>query len=155
SQVKGVLSATSGYMGGHIDNPTYEDICTGNSGHAEVVQLTFDANVISFQKILAMFFTLHNPTQLNRQGNDIGTQYRSAIFYHTENQQKEAIKIIKEMTDTTIFEQAIVTQLCTVKTFYSAETYHQNYFNNNPENPYCQVVVSPKLAKFKKTFIDI
>ena len=142
-------------MGGHIDNPTYEDICTGNSGHAEVVQLTFDANVISFQKILAMFFTLHNPTQLNRQGNDIGTQYRSAIFYHTENQQKEAIKIIKEMTDTTIFEQAIVTQLCTVKTFYSAETYHQNYFNNNPENPYCQVVVSPKLAKFKKTFIDI
>ena len=155
SQVKGVLSATSGYMGGHIDNPTYEDICTGNSGHAEVVQLTFDANVISFQKILAMFFTLHNPTQLNRQGNDIGTQYRSAIFYHTENQQKEAIKIIKEMTDTTIFEQAIVTQLCTVKTFYSAETYHQNYFNNNPENQYCQVVVSPKLAKFKKTFIDI
>lgn len=155
SQVKGILSATSGYMGGHIDNPTYEDICTGNSGHAEVVQLTFDANVISFQEILAMFFTLHNPTQLNRQGNDIGTQYRSAIFYHTENQQKEAIKIIKEMTDTTIFEQAIVTQLCTVKTFYSAETYHQNYFNNNPENPYCQVVVSPKLAKFKKTFIDI
>jgi len=155
SQVKGVLSATSGYMGGHIDNPTYEDICTGNSGHAEVVQLTFDANVISFQKILAMFFTLHNPTQLNRQGNDIGTQYRSAIFYHTENQQKEAIQIIKEMTDTTIFEQAIVTQLCTVKTFYSAETYHQNYFNNNPENQYCQVVVSPKLAKFKKTFIDI
>lgn len=155
SQVKGVLSATSGYMGGHIDNPTYEDICTGNSGHAEVVQLTFDANVISFQEILAMFFTLHNPTQLNRQGNDIGTQYRSAIFYHTENQQKEAIQIIKEMTDTTIFEQAIVTQLCTVKTFYSAETYHQNYFNNNPENQYCQVVVSPKLAKFKKTFIDI
>jgi len=154
SQVKGILSATSGYMGGHSSNPSYEEICTGASGHAEVVQLSFDPAVISYQQILEIFFTLHDPTQLNRQGNDIGSQYRSAIFYHDENQQGIAIKIVKEMTESEMFAQAIVTQLCAVDTFYSGEDYHQDYFINNPENQYCQAVVSPKLAKFRQTFID-
>jgi len=154
SQVKGILSVTSGYMGGHIDNPSYEDICTGNSGHAEVVQLYIDPQIISYQKILDIFFTLHDPTQLNRQGNDIGTQYRSAIFYHDQNQQKIALKTIQEMTETKVFEQNIVTQVSATETFFPAEKYHQNYFNYNPENQYCQVLVSPKLAKFRKAFAD-
>jgi len=154
SQVKGILSATSGYMGGHIDNPSYEDICTGNSGHAEVVQLYFDHQIISYQQILEIFFTLHDPTQLNRQGNDIGTQYRSAIFYHDQKQQKIVLKTIQKMTDTKVFKQNIVTQVSATETFFPAEKYHQNYFNNNPENQYCQVLVSPKLAKFKKAFTD-
>jgi len=154
SQVKGILSATSGYMGGCSKNPNYEEICTGNSGHAEVVQLSFDPTIISYQQILKIFFTLHDPTQLNRQGNDIGSQYRSAIFYHHESQQHKAGKLIQEMTAAKIFEYAIVTQVCAAEIFYAAEEYHQNYFNNNPENQYCQIIVSPKLAKFRKTFID-
>lgn len=154
SQVKGILSATSGYMGGHVDKPSYDDICTGTSGHAEVVQLIFDVEVISFQEILEIFFTLHNPTQLNRQGNDIGSQYRSAIFYHDESQQHAAEKTIQTMRATEMFAQEIVTQICSAVTFYSGEEYHQNYFSNNPGNQYCQVVVSPKLAKFRKVFID-
>jgi len=154
SQVKGILSAISGYMGGHSKNPSYEEICTGASGHAEVVQLKFDQTLISYQEILEIFFTLHDPTQLNRQGNDIGSQYRSAIFYHDESQKNIVLNIIKEMTESEMFEQAIVTQLCAVDTFYSGEDYHQDYFNNNPESQYCQAVVSPKLAKFRKTFID-
>lgn len=154
SQVEGIHSAISGYMGGHTENPTYEDICTGNSGHAEVVQLTFDPKKISYQEIIEIFFTLHNPTQLNRQGNDIGSQYRSAIFYHNEYQQSIAEKIIDEMTAVKLFDQAIVTQVCPVEHFYSGETYHQGYAKNNPQNQYCQVVVSPKLAKFRQTFLN-
>jgi len=154
SQVKGVQSAISGYMGGHVENPSYEDICTGNSGHAEVVQLSFDAKEISYQEIIEIFFTLHNPTQLNRQGNDIGSQYRSAIFYHDEAQQSIAKKNINEMTAAKMFEQDIVTQLCPVEHFYSGEAYHQGYANNNPQNQYCQAIVSPKLAKFRQTFVD-
>ena len=154
SQVQGIHTAISGYMGGYNKNPSYEEICTGKSGHAEVVQLSFEPAIISYQQILKIFFTLHDPTQLNRQGNDVGTQYRSAIFYHDAEQQKIATKIIKDMTDKKMFEQAIVTQTCTAETFYSAEEYHQNYFNNNPENQYCQVVVSPKLTKFRQVFAD-
>lgn len=154
SQVKGILSATSGYMGGHSENPTYKEICTSESGHAEVVQLKFDETLISYQEILEIFFTLHDPTQLNRQGNDIGSQYRSAIFYHDDNQQNIAINIIKEMSEANMFEQVIVTQLCPADTFYSGEDYHQDYVNNNPESQYCQAIVSPKLAKFRQTFID-
>jgi peptide-methionine (S)-S-oxide reductase len=154
SQVKGVYSAISGYMGGHTENPTYEDICTGNSGHAEVVQITFDEKQISYQEIIEIFFTLHTPTQLNRQGNDIGTQYRSAIFYHDESQQYIAEKNIKEMTAAKLFDQDIVTQVCPVEHFYSGEAYHQAYAKNNPQNQYCQIVVSPKLTKFRQTFID-
>ncbi|MDX2368714.1 MAG: peptide-methionine (S)-S-oxide reductase MsrA [Colwellia sp.] len=154
SQVKGIHSAISGYMGGRSENPTYEDICTGQSGHAEVVQLSFDAKEITYQEIIEIFFTLHNPTQLNRQGHDIGSQYRSAIFYHNESQQHVAEKSINEMSTAKTFEQAIVTQVCPAEIFYSGEEYHQDYFNNNPQNQYCQAVVSPKLAKFRQTFID-
>ncbi len=153
SQVQGIHSATSGYMGGDSSSPTYEEVCTGKSGHAEVVQLSFDPKIISYQEILEIFFTLHDPTQLNRQGNDIGSQYRSAIFYHGENQQKIAKNIIQEMSDIKMFEQGIVTKVCPVEIFYSGEDYHQDYVNNNPENQYCQVVVSPKLAKFRQTFV--
>lgn len=154
SQVKGIISATSGYMGGHSKAPSYEEVCSGESGHAEVVQLTFDPSMISYQEILEIFFTLHDPTQLNRQGNDIGTQYRSAVFYHDESQKHTVEQIITEMGDAQMFEQAIVTQVCPIDEFYSGEDYHQDYVNNNPENAYCQAVVSPKLAKFRKTFVS-
>ena len=154
SQVQGIHSAISGYMGGSSDAPSYEEVCSGESGHAEVVQLSFDPTIISYQEILEIFFTLHDPTQLNRQGNDIGTQYRSAVFYHDENQKNIVEQIIKEMHDNQIFDQDIVTQICPINTFYSGEDYHQDYVSNNPENPYCQAIVSPKLAKFRKTFID-
>jgi len=154
NQVQGIDSAISGYMGGHTADPSYEEICTGESGHAEVVKLTFDENVISYQEILEIFFTLHDPTQLNRQGNDIGTQYRSAIFFHDKDQQETAEKIIAEMRAAQMFDQEIVTQVCQADIFYSGEEYHQNYANNNPENAYCQAVVSPKLAKFRKTFVS-
>lgn len=154
SQVKGIYSAVSGYMGGHSENPTYEDICTGNSGYAEVVQLSFDAEKITYQEIIEIFFTLHNPTQLNRQGHDIGSQYRSAIFYHNEYQQQIAENNISDMNTAKIFEQDIVTQVCPAEHFYPGEDYHQNYFKSNPQNQYCQVIVSPKLAKFRQTFVD-
>ncbi len=154
SQVQGIISATSGYMGGDSTTPSYEEVCSGDSGHAEVVQLSFDPEIIRYQEILEIFFTLHNPTQLNRQGNDIGSQYRSAIFYHNDEQKHITDTVIKEMTETEMFEQAIVTQVCSAVTFYSGEDYHQDYVKNNPENQYCQAVVSPKLAKFRKTFID-
>lgn len=154
SQVQGIISATSGYMGGSTDNPTYKAVCTGDTGHAEVVQLVFDSTQISYQEILEIFFTLHDPTQLNRQGNDMGTQYRSAVFTHNDSQHAITEKIIQEMSDAKMFEQAIVTQVNPVETFYPGEDYHQDYFNNNPENQYCQAVVSPKLAKFRKTFVE-
>jgi len=154
SQVKGIFSATSGYMGGKSISPTYEEICTGETGHAEVVQLSFDPALISYQEILEIFFTLHDPTQLNRQGNDIGTQYRSAIFYHDQTQKNIAETIIKEMADDKMFSQEIVTEISPEQTFYSGEAYHQDYFTNNPENQYCQAVVSPKLAKFRQTFVN-
>ena len=153
-QVKGILSATSGYMGGHTTAPTYKEVCGGETGHAEVVQLSFDADIISYQEILEIFFTLHNPTQLNRQGNDTGTQYRSAIFYHDKRQQEISERLIQEMSDENMFEDEIVTAVCPSETFYSGEDYHQDYVKNNPENQYCQAVVSPKLAKFRKTFVN-
>ncbi len=154
SQVQGIHSANSGYMGGISTSPTYEEVCSGESGHAEVVQLTYDPTVISYQEILEIFFTLHDPTQLNRQGNDIGSQYRSAIFYHNKHQQNTAQQIMKEMSSAEMFEHEIVTQICTADIFHAGEQYHQDYFNNNPESQYCQAVVSPKLAKFRKTFVN-
>lgn len=154
NQVKGINSAISGYMGGTTTNPTYKEVCAGETGHAEVVQLSFEPDIISYQEILEIFFTLHNPTQLNRQGNDIGTQYRSAIFYHDQSQKALAEKIITEMSQANMFDEEIVTQINAVDTFYSGEDYHQNYANNNPENQYCQAVVSPKLAKFRQTFVS-
>jgi len=155
NSVKGIKSATSGYMGGHITSPTYEDICTGKSGHAEVVQLVFDESIISYQSILEIFFTLHNPTQLNRQGNDIGSQYRSAIFVHSEQQLNVANNIINEIMNSDMFSEPVVTQICQAEVFYSGEKYHQDYFENNPESQYCQAIVSPKLAKFRQTFVSM
>ena len=151
-QVKGVQKVQSGYTGGHTDNPTYEEVCTGTTGHAEVAQLDYDPAVISYRQILEIFFTLHDPTQVNRQGNDVGTQYRTSIFYHNDEQQREAEQIIAELEQDDAFAAPIVTEVTALGTFYPAEDYHENYFARNPENPYCQAVISPKLAKFRKTF---
>lgn len=154
-QVKGVEKVQPGYTGGDTENPTYKLVCTGTTGHAEVAQLTYDPEVISYRQILEIFFTLHDPTQLNRQGNDVGTQYRSSIFYHNDEQKHEAEQVIKELEDDDAFADPIVTEVSPLETFWPAEDYHENYFNRNPENPYCQAVISPKLAKFRKTFSNL
>ena len=150
--VEGVEKAISGYAGGEEPSPSYESVCGGNTGHAEVVQITFDADTIGYREILEIFFALHDPTQLNRQGNDVGTQYRSAIFYHSEAQKEEAEKIIAEITAEEIWPNPVVTEVVEINNYYAAEDYHQDYFKNNPQNQYCSMVVAPKLAKFKKTF---
>jgi len=154
NSVKGIEKAVSGYMGGESTAPTYESVCNGTTGHAEVVQLTFDPTVISYREILEIFFALHNPTQLNRQGNDVGTQYRSGIFFHNEAQQQAATAIIDEINQDNVWPDPVVTEVTAISQFYIGEDYHQDYFNNNPENQYCQAVISPKLAKFKQTFVD-
>lgn len=154
NNVRGIQHAISGYMGGATPAPTYQQVCNGTTGHAEVVQLTFDPAEISYREILEIFFALHDPTQLNRQGNDVGTQYRSAIFYHDESQRQQAIDIIEEINQAAMWPSSVVTEVTPVSEFFSGEDYHQAYFANNPENQYCQAVVSPKLAKFKKTFVD-
>jgi peptide-methionine (S)-S-oxide reductase len=153
NSIRGIVTATSGYMGGQSDNATYKQVCAGDTGHAEVVQLSFDSQVISYREILEIFFSLHNPTQLNRQGNDVGTQYRSEIFTHDTDQQNIAVNMIEEINEAHLFEEEAVTQVSPAVTFYSGEDYHQEYFKNNPENQYCQAVVSPKLAKFRATFV--
>lgn len=153
-QVRGVLKAQSGYAGGTTADPTYEEVCRGTTGHAEVVQVTFEPTALSVREILEIFFALHDPTQLNRQGNDVGTQYRSAIFYQTEAQREEAEKIIAEMRDEGTWQDEIVTEIVPLDKFWPAEDYHENYVERNPQNAYCQAVVSPKLAKFKRTFAE-
>ena len=150
----GVLSATSGYCGGETLNPDYESICTGQTGHAEVVKVVFDESIISYQTLLEIFFTLHDATQLNRQGNDVGTQYRSAIFYHDENQQQLATQYIAALTEAGVFKENIVTTVDAAVTFYDAEDFHQGYYLQNPNQGYCTVVISPKFNKFKKAFQD-
>ena len=152
--LKGVKSVQSGYAGGGSENPTYEDICTGLSGHAEVIQITFDNAQIDFTYLLAVFFAMHNPTTLNRQGNDSGTQYRSVIFYHGEDQRSSAETMIKQVDDSGIWGDKVVTELTPAATFYCAENYHQAYFSQNPQNPYCQMVVAPKVSKFMSQFKD-
>ena len=147
NRLRGVESAVSGYMGGHTANPTYAEVCNGDTGHAEVVQVRFDPDVISYRELLEAFFTLHDPTQLNRQGNDVGTQYRSAIFWHTPEQKVEAEAAIAELTSARQFDAPIVTKVTEATTFYPAEDYHQGYFEQNPQQPYCQFVVAPKVAK--------
>jgi len=147
-RVEGVVSVVSGYAGGDTANPTYEQVCTGTTGHAEVVQIQFDTEMLSFRDILDMFFTLHDPTTLNRQGADVGTQYRSIILYHNEEQKTEAKSAIASMNRFRIFADPVVTQVEPLRDFYEAEGYHQDYFANNPRNRYCQVVIAPKLAKF-------
>ncbi|MDN7127014.1 peptide-methionine (S)-S-oxide reductase MsrA [Pseudidiomarina terrestris] len=153
-QVRGVLKAESGYAGGHKENPTYEQVCAGETGHAEVVQITFEPTALSTREILEIFFALHDPTQLNRQGNDVGTQYRSAIFYQSEEQRVAAEDIIAEMRDEGTWNDEIVTEIEPLEKFWPAEDYHDNYVERNPQNAYCQAVVSPKLAKFKRTFAE-
>jgi len=153
-RLRGVESAVSGYMGGHTSNPTYRDVCNGDTGHAEVVQLTFDPDVISFRNLLDVFFTLHDPTQLNRQGNDVGTQYRSAIFWHTPEQKVEAEAMMTELASARSFGAPIVTEVAAATTFYPAEDYHQRYFEQNPNQPYCKFVVAPKVAKAEAKFAE-
>lgn len=152
----GVQKVVSGYTGGHTENPTYDDICTGNTGHAEAVQITFDPHEIDFKTLLKVFFTTHNPCTLNRQGADIGTQYRSAIFYHSEAQAKMAQEVIQELTELQIFEQTIVTEITAIGQFYPAEDYHQNYYNDNRiKNSYCMVVIDPKMNVLRKQFTHL
>ncbi len=152
SELRGVEKVESGYSGGTVPNPTYEQVCTGNTGHAEVAQITFDPNQISYEDLLRIFFTVHDPTLLNRQGGDIGEQYRSVIFYSDEQQKRAAERVIKEITDAKIWDKPIVTQLSPAKPFYRAEDYHQEYFANNPNQPYCRIVIAPKVAKFRQHF---
>jgi len=151
--LKGVERVVSGYAGGHVANPTYEAVCSGATGHAEVVQLTYDPAVISFRQILEVFFTIHDPTTLNRQGADVGTQYRSAIFTHDAEQKQIAEEVIAAIEAEGIWRNPIVTEVAPLERFHPAEAYHQNYFARNPYQPYCQVVVAPKVAKFRKKFI--
>ena len=152
NQLQGVQQAISGYMGGTTENPTYKQICAGDSGHAEVVQIHFDADQLGFRELLEIFFTLHDPTTLDRQGNDVGTQYRSAIFWHTSTQKAEAEALIAELTAENAFDRPIVTELSPAPTFWPAEDYHQRYFEQNPRQPYCMFVVAPKLEKFRKKY---
>lgn len=152
--LKGVDSVESGYSGGSVANPTYEQVCAGKTGHAESVQIAFDPQIISYQDILRIFFTVHNPTTLNRQGNDVGTQYRSVIFYRDDEQKRIAESIMKEIESKKIWDDPIVTELSAFKEFFKAETYHQEYFANNPGQPYCQIVIAPKVAKFRKMYHD-
>ena len=153
-QLKGVVEVKPGYGGGHVKNPTYNEVCTGNTGHAEVVQITFDPEIVSFSEILEVFFVTHDPTTLNRQGNDVGTQYRSAIFYHSEKQKQTATEIIKALEKEKAYKNPIVTEVTAFDTFYVAEDYHINYFARNKNQPYCQYVVAPKVEKFQKVFKD-
>ena len=153
-ELRGVEKVVSGYSGGHVKNPTYREVCNGTTGHAEVVQVTFDPAVVSFRDILRIFFTIHDPTTLNRQGNDVGTQYRSAIFYHDETQKQVAVEVIDELTRQRVWPNPIVTEVAPLEKFYPAEDYHQDYFANNPMQPYCQVIVAPKVAKFRKQYFQ-
>jgi peptide-methionine (S)-S-oxide reductase len=149
-EVKGVKNVVSGYTGGTTINPTYEQVCTGNTGHAESVQVSFDPSKLSYREILEIFFSVHDPTTLNRQGADLGTQYRSAIFYHNEQQKQVAEELIGELNKADLWSKPIVTQVVSLDTFYTAEDYHQEYFSRHPEQAYCQMVISPKISKFRK-----
>lgn len=151
-QLSGVLSVTSGYTGGTTVNPTYEEVSNGVTGHAEACNIVYDPSVISYPELLEAFFTAHDPTQLNRQGNDIGTQYRSAVFYHNAEQQNQTLYYIKRLNEEKAYADKVVTEVVPYKVFYKAEDYHQNYYENNKEQPYCRYVISPKIDKFRKVF---
>jgi len=154
SELKGVEKVESGYSGGTLPNPTYQQVCTGATRHAEVVRITFDPSVISFKQLLEIFFTVHDPTTLNRQGADVGTQYRSVIFYQNADQKTTAEEVVKEVSAAGIWKAPIVTQLEPFKAFYPAEAYHVDYFKNNPRQPYCQVVIAPKVRKFREHYLE-
>jgi peptide-methionine (S)-S-oxide reductase len=152
-QLIGVEEVESGYAGGTVDNPSYQEVCTGSTGHAEVVQVTLDPQVISFEELLEVFFTIHDPTTLNRQGADVGTQYRSVIFYHDEGQKATAERVIREITAAGVWEDPIVTEVTPFTGFYRAEDYHQEYYRRNPGQSYCRVVIAPKVAKFRTLYL--
>jgi peptide-methionine (S)-S-oxide reductase len=152
--LRGVTSVVSGYMGGAEPNPTYEDVCTGTTGHAEVVQVVYDPALVSYRDLLEVFFTIHDPTTLNRQGNDVGTQYRSAIFYHDAEQKKTAEEVIAAIDSAGIWRDPVVTELAPATAFFPAEGYHQEYFARNPTQPYCRLIVAPKVAKFRSRFLE-
>jgi peptide-methionine (S)-S-oxide reductase len=154
-RVRGVNQVVSGYTGGHVANPEYGRVTSGATGHAEAVQIEFDPAVVSYRDLLNIFFTIHDPTTLNRQGNDVGTQYRSAIFYHDEAQKAHAEAVMAEVTDASIWNNPLVTELNELGEFYAAEGYHQNYYVNNPNQPYCMIVVAPKVSKFKEKFAHL
>lgn len=151
-ELKGVEKVESGYSGGHTVDPTYEQVCTGTTGHAEAVQITFDPAIISYRALLEVFFATHDPTTLNRQGADVGTQYRSAVFYHSEAQREIALQVIRELEAARLWPGPIVTEVVPFSRFYRAEEYHQDYFARNPEKGYCRVVIAPKVAKFRERY---
>lgn len=153
-QLDGVVSVASGYTGGQRANPTYEQVCSGATGHAEVIQIVYDTTKISFDELLQVFWTVHDPTTLNRQGADVGTQYRSVVFYHNENQKETTQSYIEKLNKEHAFENPVVTEVSPITTFYKAEDYHQNYYNDNQNQPYCSFVIQPKVEKFKKVFGD-
>jgi peptide-methionine (S)-S-oxide reductase len=153
-QLKGVENVRSGYMGGSRANPSYEEVCSGTTGHAEIVQITFDPSVISFEELLEVFFTIHDPTTLNRQGADVGMQYRSVIFFHSPEQQATAQRVIREIEAAHVWDDPIVTAVEPAETFYPAEEYHRDYFERNPNQGYCRVVIAPKVAKARKEFLE-
>jgi peptide-methionine (S)-S-oxide reductase len=153
-ELKGVLDVVSGYSGGQVSNPSYKAVCTGETGHAEVVQVTFDPRLVSYRELLEVFFTIHDPTTLNRQGADVGTQYRSAIYYHNPEQKAIAEQVIHEMENEKVWAKPIVTELTPFDTFYPAEEYHQEYFKRNPYQGYCMAVIAPKVSKFRKKYLD-
>jgi peptide-methionine (S)-S-oxide reductase len=154
AELRGVEQVVSGYSGGHVPNPTYKHVCTGETGHAEVVQITFDPDAIAYRDLLDVFFSIHDPTTLNRQGADVGTQYRSVVFYHSPEQRATAEHVIAELTAARAWGRPIVTQVAPFEAFYRAEDYHQEYFQHNGGQPYCQYVVAPKVAKFRKHYAD-
>lgn len=155
NDIRGVRAAISGYAGGHVKNPTYEQVCSHTTGHAEVVQVEFNPAELSYRDILDIFFSVHDPTTLNRQGNDVGEQYRSAIFFHDDEQKRIAQEVIAELTKARAFNDPIVTQVEPFSEFFPAEDYHQEYFKSNPNQPYCRVVISPKVIKFRKSHAEM
>ncbi|MDE2402458.1 MAG: peptide-methionine (S)-S-oxide reductase MsrA [Burkholderiales bacterium] len=155
NQIRGVIQAESGYSNGHHPHPTYDDICTGNTGHAEVVRVRFDPAVVSYPQLLEVFFTIHDPTTLNRQGNDVGTQYRSGVYTHSDAQAQQARALIDELNARHVFSMPIVTEVRPVANYHPAENYHQGYFEHNPHAGYCSFVVAPKVSKFRQAFADL
>ena len=153
-QLRGVTRVMSGYAGGHVPNPSYEAVCTGTTGHAEVTQVTFDPDQISYRELLGVFFVIHDPTTLDRQGGDAGTQYRSAIFYHDDEQRRSAEELIRELEAEHVFDDAIVTKVEPLQAFYAAEEYHQGYYRRNPNQPYCRAVIAPKVAKLRSKYLE-
>lgn len=153
-QLKGVISVESGYAGGQVNNPSYQQVCGGRTGHAEVVRITFDPTIVSYRQLLEVFFTIHDPTTLNRQGADVGPQYRSAIFYHSPDQKATAEAVIRAVEAENLWPNPIVTEVTPVNNYYEAEEYHQEYFARNPYQGYCQVIIAPKVAKFRKKYLE-